>query len=70
MIAKDHKLRIVAVADKKVVVGVVGYVRAWVIYRILPYGESARVGKSSDPVRLLRLVKKLAGITEKPAQPA
>jgi hypothetical protein len=69
MIAKDHKLRIIKRSDRKIVAGVVGYIDVWIVYRILAAGASTRLGKTSKPERLLRMVKTFAGVTDNPPQP-
>jgi hypothetical protein len=60
MIAKDHHLFIVPVHERGRA--------AWVVYRQNPVkGERAfRLGRSSNPTRLLAMVKQFAGVTEAP----
>jgi hypothetical protein len=63
-IAREHRLRIVPVPDPAGTYedGRRRYRTAYVVYRILPYGGSTRLGKRSDSVRLLAFVRRLAGV--------
>jgi hypothetical protein len=55
IIAKSNHLRIVQVTEHGK--------PAWVVYRKLPCGGSARLGRRSTPEALLAFIRKLAGVS-------
>lgn len=64
-IAGNHRLRIVPVSDPdgRDERGRERFRTSYVVYRVLPYGGSTRLGKRADPAALLRFVRELAGVS-------
>lgn len=60
-LAKDHRLRVVDVHEKKLEDGRERWLPAWVVYRAAPGERGTRVGRRRDPVALLRFIRQLIG---------
>lgn len=62
-LAKDHRLRVVDVHEKKLEDGRTRWVPAWVVYRAAPGERGQRLGRRQDPAALLRFIRQLIGDT-------